>query len=87
MIIKEEYLVTINSKNRIQRVKIQLDGDPFTKIYSIYRITGQYGGKETSQPVILIKKGKVKRTIAEQATLQYNSLIKNYNYVLFDIFL
>lgn len=78
MIIKEEYLVTINSKNRIQRVKIQLDGDPFTKIYSIYRITGQYGGKETSQPVILIKKGKVKRTIAEQATLQYNSLIKNY---------
>lgn len=78
MIIREEYLITLNSKNKIQRVLLQLDNDPFTGVYHIYRITGQFAGKETSQPVIEIDKGKVKRTIAEQAALQYNSLLKNY---------
>ena len=78
MLIREEYLVIVNSKNRIQRIKLQLDRNPFTKVYSIYRITGQYGGKETDQPVIQIDKGKVKRSVAEQATLQFNSLLKNY---------
>ena len=78
MLIREEYLVIVNSKNRIQRIKLQLDQNPFTKVYSIYRITGQYGGKETDQPVIQIDKGKVKRSVAEQATLQFNSLLKNY---------
>ena len=78
MLIREEYLVIVNSKNRIQRIKLQLDQNPFIKVYSIYRITGQYGGKETDQPVIQIDKGKVKRSVAEQATLQFNSLLKNY---------
>lgn len=78
MVIREEYLVTVNSKNRIQRVKLQLDQNPFDKTYSIFRITGQYGGKETDQPVIKIEHGKVKRTVAEQATLQFNALLKNY---------
>lgn len=78
MIIREEYLVTINSKNRVQCVKMQLDLNPISKVYSIYRITGQFGGKETDQPVILIDKGKVKRTVADQAALQFNALLKNY---------
>jgi ATP-dependent DNA ligase len=78
MVIREEYLVSINSKNRIQRVKLQLDQNPFDKTYSILRVTGQYGGKETDQPIIKIEHGKVKRTISEQATLQFNALLKNY---------
>lgn len=78
MIIREEYLVSVNSKNKIQRVKLQLDQNPFDKTYSIFRITGQYGGKETDQPVIKIEHGKVKRTVSEQATLQFNALLKNY---------
>lgn len=78
MVIREEYLVSVNSKNRIQRVKLQLDQNPFDKTYSIFRVTGQYGGKETDQPVIKIEHGKVKRTVSEQASLQFNALLKNY---------
>lgn len=78
MLVREDYLVIINSKNRIQRIRLQLDQNPFTKVYSISRMTGQFGGKETDQPVITVDKGKVKRTVAEQATLQYNALLKNY---------
>lgn len=78
MIIKEEILVTMNAKNRVQTIKLQLDQNPISKIFSISRITSQYGGKETEQPVIQISKGKVKRTPAEQAALQYNSYLQNY---------
>jgi len=78
MIIREEYLVITNSKNRIQRVKLQLEKDPVKILYTIRRITGQYGGKETSQPDLIITEGKVKRTAEEQASLQFNSLLKQY---------
>lgn len=78
MIIREEYLVIINSKNKIQRVKLQLDKDPIKTLYTITRITGQYGGKETKQPSLTITEGKVKRTAEEQASLQFNSLLKQY---------
>lgn len=78
MIIREEYLVIINSKNRIQRVKLQVEKDPVKTLYTIRRITGQYGGKETSQPDLFITEGKVKRTAEEQASLQFNSLLKQY---------
>lgn len=32
----------------------------------------------SQQPLITITKGKVKRTLEEQALLQYNSIIKKY---------
>jgi len=78
MIIREEYLVVINSKNKIQRVKLQLNKDSIGDLFTICRITGQYGGKETLQPELRISSGKVKRTAAEQATLQFNGLLKQY---------
>ena len=78
MVIREDILIIINAKNRIQKIKLQLDQHPYSKIYSIFRITGQYNGKDTDRPVIQIEHGKVKRTAAEQATLQYNALLKNY---------
>ena len=78
MIIREEYLIIINSKNKIQRVKLQLEKDPVKTLYTIHRITGQYGGKETFQPDLIITEGKVKRTAEEQASLQFNSLLKQY---------
>ena len=58
MLIKEEYLVIINAKNRIQRVLLKLEQDAVSKVFKISRITGQYGGKETKQPELLIDKGK-----------------------------
>ena len=77
MIIQNELLVIVNSKGKVQKVKLWLEDDP-TSIYYIKRITGQYGGKETEQPTLTIEKGKVKRTVLEQAQLQYNSLLKKY---------
>lgn len=78
MLLKEEYLVTINSKNKVQRIKLQLSYNPFNRVYSIFRVTGQYGGKETDQPVIQIERGKALRTVPEQAMLQYKAILKNY---------
>ena len=42
----------------------------------ILRSSGLLNGKMTEQPDLAILKGKVKRTIQEQAELEYNSLIK-----------
>lgn len=78
MIVKEEYLVKLNNKNRIQKVKVVLESTDLEDKYFLHRITGQYGGKETSQPVITIDSGKVKRTTAEQAMLIFNSHLKKY---------
>lgn len=78
MVIREEYLVTINAKNRVQVARVQLSQNPFTGIYTIIRETGQYGGKLSVQPFIEIEFGKAKRTPSEQASLQYNCIIKNY---------
>lgn len=78
MIIKEDYLITINSKNKIQRIKMQIEQDPISKVLTIHRITGQFGGKEVLQPDLVITEGKVTRTASEQAILQYNALVKNY---------
>lgn len=78
MIQREEYLITINSKNKIQRARIQLDFNPISKIYTVTRMTGQYGGKEVEHPNIFIQFGKAGRTPSEQATLQFNSTLKTY---------
>ena len=78
MIIREEYLVKLNAKNRVQRVKVQLDKHTYSETYAIRRITGQYGGKETDQPLININYGKSGRTISEQAGLQYAHILTEY---------
>ena len=44
--------------------------------YEIKISRGQVGGKIVQEPGKLITEGKVKRTVLEQATLQYNSLVK-----------
>ena len=78
MVIKKEYLVVLNSRNRVQQTLLQLNQNPFTKAYTIERINNQWGGKEIQQPTLTITYGKAGRTAAEQAMLQYNSLLKNY---------
>lgn len=78
MVIKKEYLVVLNSRNRVQQTLLQLNQNPFTKAYTIERTNNQWGGKEIQQPILTITYGKAGRTAAEQAMLQYNSLLKNY---------
>jgi DNA ligase-1 len=78
VVIKKEYLVVLNSRNRVQQTLLQLNQNPFTKAYTIERTNNQWGGKEIQQPTLTITYGKAGRTAAEQAMLQYNSLLKNY---------
>lgn len=72
----KETLVSRDSKGKIRLVTIDLfwreDG------YVIQRVTGQWGGKSTFQPEIVVSKGKAGRTVTEQATLEFNSRIKKY---------
>lgn len=78
MVLKKEYLVLLNSRNRVQQALLQLNQNPFSKEYVIERSNCQWGGKEIHQPPITVSFGRAGRTIAEQAVLQYNSLLKNY---------
>lgn len=71
-------LVTKDSKGKIRIVKIWSEWSDVQKGFIIYRITSQYGGKETIQPEILISKGKARRTVTEQKNLELNAHIKKY---------
>lgn len=73
-------LATRDNKGKIRIASISMDrietdaGD----LYVIHRSTGLNGGKQVQGPDIEIFKGKAKRTLEEQATLQYNALVKEY---------
>lgn len=78
MVLKKEYLVLLNSRNRVQQALLQLNQNPFSKEYTIERTNCQWGGKEIQQPTITVSFGRAGRSTAEQAALQYNALLKNY---------
>lgn len=78
MIIIEEYLIIINARNKIQVVQLQLNQNPYNKIYTINRINYQYNGKKRDQPGINIRYGNQGRTIEEQAKFRYFSKLKQY---------
>lgn len=65
-----------DNKNKIRQINIScvLEGN----IYKLKRNSGIYKGKFIEQPEIIIDKGKVKRTLEEQALLVYNSNLKKY---------
>lgn len=74
--LQDIYLVTRNARDKVQQVQAKLlqEGNTFV----IQRITGQYLGVQTEQPELIIEKGKAKRTILQQAELQFNSIINKY---------
>lgn len=73
-------LICRDSKGKIRIANLKLihhqesDGE----YYTINGETGLYKGKLVPRPEICIKAGKVKRTLKEQAELEYNSIIKKY---------
>lgn len=71
-------LVSKDSKGKIRVVEISYEGNESTRIYTIYRYTGQFEGKMTKQPEIIVDKGKATRNIHEQVELQFNALVKGY---------
>lgn len=74
--MKSIVLVTRNARDKIQIVFADLvqTGNNFT----IKRVTGQYKGKFTEQPERSIERGKVKRSVLQQAELEFNSIINKY---------
>lgn len=71
-------LISKDSKGKIRVVEISYEGNETTRIYTIYRYTGQFEGKMTKQPEIIVDKGKAARNIHEQVELQFNALVKGY---------
>ena len=76
ILLQDLILVTRNARDKVQQVNIKLSQEGNT--FYINRITGQYKGKLTDQPLITIIAGKAKRTVLEQATLEFNSRVKKY---------
>lgn len=66
-----------DSKGNVREIKLQLD-EVDSEHYRIIGESGLLGGKMTPRPVITITAGKVKRTVKEQAELQYNSMISDF---------
>ena len=71
-------LVSKDSKGKIRVVEISYEGNEATRIYTIYRYTGQFEGKMTKQPEIVVDRGKATRNIHEQVELQFKALVKGY---------
>ena len=76
ILLQDLMLVTRNARDKVQQVNIKLSQDGNT--FYINRTTGQYKGKLTDQPLITINAGKARRTVLEQATLEFNSRLKKY---------
>lgn len=77
MNIRTNTLIKLNGKGKVQVVDLNLNQISENN-FIISRSTYQFGGKIVSQPELNITDGKSTRTAAEQAALQYNSLLKNY---------
>lgn len=76
MIINKLYLVTRNARDKVQVVITELEQN--ANSFTIHRTTGQYQGKMTDQPDLLIEQGKAKRSVLQQAELEYNSIVNKY---------
>ena len=76
MIIKHNDLFKRDSNKNLRHVQLNLYHDE--EYYRITGKTGLYQGSMIGRPVLVITKGKAKRTVLEQATLQYDSLVNSY---------
>ena len=72
-----KYLLSKASTGKFRVVYLECIEE--NNIFTITRRYGQLHGKITEAPEIIISKGKVKRTVEEQATLQFNSELKKYS--------
>lgn len=72
--LQDIILVNRNARDKIQFANYVLEQEANT--FTIKRFTGQYGGKITPQPEIVITSGKAKRNAFQQAEQEFNALIK-----------
>lgn len=76
VLITEIILVTRNARDKIQVAIASLSQDGNT--FLINRTTGQYQGKMSNQPELVIERGKAKRSVIQQAELDFNSIVNKY---------
>lgn len=74
----KDILISRDNKGKCRVIYASCEFDKDAQVYKISRSSGLFNGKLITQPELIISKGKVKRTLEEQATLEYNSIIKKY---------
>lgn len=74
------YLISRDTKGKIRIAIINYElinpDNQQTRYFIIHRISGQLGGKRTSQPDIIVDRGLASRSLWEQVELRFNHLIK-----------
>ena len=70
------YLISLDSKGKIRIFFTEYHWSDDNHAYKITRWSGQYGGKQTPGPELLVERGKASRSVIEQTILKYNHLIK-----------
>jgi len=78
MISLNDTAITRDAKSKIRVIRISCSWSEELHAYIIERSSGLLDGKQVAAPIITIDRGKVKRTIDQQAELQYNSELKKY---------
>ena len=74
----QDTLICRDAKGKCRRVDMSLSWSDDLHAFILERSSGLIGGKQVIAPIVEIKQGKAKRTVTEQATLQYNSELKKY---------
>lgn len=72
----KDILLSRDSKGKCRVIEISLECEE--NKHTIKRKTGLFGGKQTTQPDIVITCGKAARSLEQQSLLQYNSELKKY---------
>ena len=74
------YLISRDTKGKIRIAIINYElinpDNQQTRYFIIHRISGQLGGKRTSQPNIIVDRGLASRSLWEQVELRFNHLVK-----------
>jgi hypothetical protein len=74
------YLISKDTKGKIRIAIVNYElinpKDPQTRYFIIHRISGQFGGKRTSQPDKIVERGKATRNLWEQVMLEAKHLVK-----------
>ena len=78
MISLNDTAITRDAKSKIRVIRISCNWSEELYAYIIERSSGLLDGKQVIAPIITIDHGKAKRTIDQQAELQYNSELKKY---------
>lgn len=73
-----QQLISRDSKGKIRVVELNADWNEEEHAFGIYRTTYQLNGKKTEQPAVYVRVGKAARTLKEQLTLEYKSIMKKY---------